>query len=308
MSMKKFLSLGLALFVSASLLVGCGADDDKPASTDTEKEETTDSKETSSDAKYEDGIYFAQEDGFSEQSGWKTVVTLKVEDGKIVNAEWNGAHKDGGTDKITRSESGEYGMVEYGDAQAEWHEQAMKAEEYLIEKQDTAVEYTDDEGHTDAISGVSIHVKEFFDLAKKALDNGPVGEGQYKDGNYTAEEEDFNAENGWKTTANITVINGYIVAADWDGLHKDAPKDDEGKEMTKDQVSEAGDYGMVEKAGAQAEWHEQANAAEAFLLENQDTTIEYSDDEGHTDAISGVSIHVKEFFELAEKALDGAKK
>ncbi|MBS4538887.1 hypothetical protein GOQ27_10450 [Clostridium sp. D2Q-11] len=311
MSMKKFLSLGLALFVSAGLLVGCGGDEEPTSTdTDTEQEETTDEEKTSTEGNYEDGIYFAQEDGFSENSGWKYVVTLKVEDGKITDAEWNGAHKDGGTDKITRSESGEYGMVEFGDAQAEWHEQSVKAEEYLLEKQDpTAIEYSSDEGHTDAISGVSIHVKEFFDLAEKALEKGPVGEGSYKDGNYRAEEEAFDEKSGWKYTADITVINGYIVAADWDGLHKDAPKDDKGNEKTKDVVSEAGEYGMVENGEAQSEWHVQANVAEAFLLEEQDpTAIEYTDDEGHTDALTGVSIHVKEFFDLAEKALDGAKK
>lgn len=317
MAKKKFLSLGIALLVSASLLAGCANDntDGEETSTGTDQEQTTeeentDGEETSSeDAKYEDGIYFAKEDSFSEESGWKYIATLKVEDGEIVEAEMNGAHKDGGTDKVTRSESGEYGMAEKGGAQAEWHEQAEKAEAYLIEKQDPKGLEFNEEGKTDAISGVSITVKPFFDLAGKALDNGPVGEGQYKDGNYTAEEEDFNAETGWKYTTNLTVINGYIVAADWDGMSKEEPKDDEGNIKTKDQVSADGEYGMVEKAGAQAPWVEQADKAEAYLIEKQDpTAIEYSNDEGATDAISGVSIKVKSFFELAEKALEGAKK
>ncbi len=34
---------------------------------------------------YADGIYFAQEDGFA-GSGWKSVVTIEVNDGKIVSA------------------------------------------------------------------------------------------------------------------------------------------------------------------------------------------------------------------------------
>ncbi|MDK2933851.1 MAG: hypothetical protein PWP27_1661 [Clostridiales bacterium] len=90
-------------------------------------------------------------------------------------------------------------MKEKGGAQAEWHEQAEKAEAYLLKTQDpTKITYTDDEGHTDLISGATIHVKEFFDLAKKALDNGPVGRGQYKDGAYHAEEKDFNQKTGWK--------------------------------------------------------------------------------------------------------------
>ncbi|MGO1368870.1 MAG: FMN-binding protein [Senegalia sp. (in: firmicutes)] len=315
MAKKKFLSLGIALLVSASLLAGCGDDntDGEETSTDAGQEQTKeeDKEETSSeDASYEDGIYFAQEDNFSEETGWKYVATLKVEDGKITEAEWNGAHKDGGTDKITRSESGEYGMVENGGAQAPWAEQAEKAEAYLIEKQDPSdIEYSNEEGATDAISGVSIKVKSFFELAEKALNGDPVGEGQYKDGNYTAEEEDFDADSGWKATADITVINGYIVAADWDGLSKEEPKDEDGNIKTKDQVSADGEYGMVENGDAQAPWVEQADKAEMYLIEKQDpTAIEYSNDEGATDAISGVSIKVKSFFELAEKALEGAKK
>ena len=56
-----------------------------------------------------------------------------------------------------------------------------------------------------------------------------------------------------------------------------------------------------------APWFEQAQAAEAHLLDIQDpTAIEYTSDEGHTDAISGATIHVVEFFTLAEEALEGA--
>ncbi len=299
--MKKFISFSLVLVLVIALLAGCGSN--QPATNEQqESNESTSSNENASnnETKYEDGIYFAQEDGFSESSGWKYVVTLEVKDGKIVSADWNGANINGGPNKDTVSELGEYGMVANGGAQAEWHEQAEKAEAYLLETQDpTAIEYTDEEGHTDAISGVSIHVVEFFDLAEKALNKGPVGKGQYKDGNYRAEMSEFS--NGWKYYADLTVINGYIVAADWDGIPEEGDK-------TKDEASASGEYGMVEKGGAQAPWVEQANKAEAYLLETQDpTAIEYTDEEGHTDAISGVSIHVVEFFELAEKALESAK-
>jgi len=303
MNKKKWLLGGFSALLAAALLTGCGEDtssEPETAAVETEETETEIANENAEAGKYEDGIYFAQEDGFAE-SGWKYMVTLEVKDGKIVSADWNGANKAGGNDKVTASVSGEYGMVEKGGAQAEWHEQADKAEAYLLETQDpTAIEYTDDEGHTDAISGVSIHVVEFFDLAEKALANGPVEKGAYKDGAYYAEEDEF-GDSGWKYTASLTVVNGYIVAADWNGIFKDGGDD-------KDTVSQNGEYGMVEKGGAQAEWHEQAEKAESYLLEIQDpTAIEYTDDEGHTDAISGVSIHVVEFFDLAEKALAEAK-
>jgi major membrane immunogen (membrane-anchored lipoprotein) len=247
-------------------------------------------------SKYQDGIYFAQADTFAD-SGWKYVVTLEVKDGKISSVDWNGANKAGGADKDTLSASGKYGLVAKGGAQAEWHEQAKKAEAYLIQTQDpTKIEYKDTEGHTDVIAGASISVGEFFELAEKALANGPVSKGKYQDGAYYAEEDAYAKD--WKYTASLTVINGNIVAADWNGVNINGGKD-------KDTLSKDGEYGLKEKGGAQAEWHEQAQKAEAYLLENQDPTkVTYKDDAGHTDAITGASISVKGFFEIAKKALD----
>jgi len=250
-----------------------------------------------------DGVYFAQEAGFNERTGWKYMVTLEVSDGKIVSAEWNGANRDGGTDKIERSKSGEYGMVANGGAMAPWFEQAEAAQAYLLQTQDpTEITYSDDQGHTDAISGASIHVKEFFDLAETALSDGPVGYGMWKDGQYHAEEAAFAEGNGWKYMTDITVISGRIVAANWNGVHVDGGTDKKTRSMD-------GEYGMVANGGAQAPWFDQAMKAEAYLLETQDpTSITYTDETGHTDAISGASIHVREFFSLAEEALAGAKR
>ncbi|CQR47040.1 FMN-binding domain protein [Paraliobacillus sp. PM-2] len=298
MKRKNWLLVALTALFSVLLLAGCNTETEE-ADAPADNDENNASEETGS---YEDGIYFAQEDNFSEESGWKYMVTLEVEDGAIVSADWNGAHKSGGDDKDTVSANGEYGMVEKAGAQAPWHEQAEKAEAYLIENQDpTAIEYTDDEGHTDAISGVSIHVIEFFDLAETALEKGPVEKGPYTDGAYHAEEDQFSEKSGWKYTVDLTVVNGNIVAADWNGVHKDGGDD-------KDTVSANGEYGMVENGGAIAPWHEQAEKAEAYLLETQDpTAIEYTNDEGATDVISGVTIKVGSFFTLAEKALAEAE-
>ena len=65
---------------------------------------------------------------FSEQTGWKYMVIIEVQNGEIVSATWNGANRDGGTDKVTRSRSGEYGMAENGGAMAPWYEQAAAAD------------------------------------------------------------------------------------------------------------------------------------------------------------------------------------
>lgn len=264
--MKKLLLVVLALILVIGTFAGC-----------------------KSEAKYEDGVYFAQE-SFTEDSSWKYMVTLVVEDGKITEVEWNGANKAGGTDKKTRSEDGAYGMVERGGAQAEWHEQAAKVEAYLLDKQDPAkIEYTDDEGHTDDIAGVSIHVVEFFDLVEEALENGPVGYGMYKDGAYSYAADEFS--HGWKTTVDATVVSGYLVAVNWNALPEEGEKD-------KKTASADGDYGMVANGGAQSEWHEQVALAEAFVLENQTFDINYIDEDGHTDEITGVSIHVNDMYDV----------
>lgn len=285
--MKKVKSLMTVIALgSALVLSGCGGNQSTPATTDQGKQ----------DAKYQDGTYFAQQDAFAK--GWKYMVTIEVKDGKIASADWNGANEKGGPDKDALSASGQYGLVAKGGAQAEWHEQAEKAEAYLVQTQDaTKINYKDDEGHSDDIAGVSVSVKDFFELAKKALDAGPVSKGQYKDGAYYAEAPMY-GKDGWKYFASLTVVNGNIVAADWNGLNIKGGKD-------KDTFSADGEYGMKEKGKAQAEWHEQAQKAEAYLLQNQDPTkVTYTDDAGHTDAIAGASIKVKDFFELAKTALD----
>ena len=290
MNIRKFVATGLSLIIAAGLMAGCGTSNKDSGSEKTQA------------GKYADGVYFAQQDQYDESSGWKSIVTLEVKDGKITKADWNALSIKGGDDKKTASKNGTYGMKAQGNASAEWHEQAEKVEAYLIETQDpTKIKYSDEEGHTDAISGATIHVNDFFELAKKALDKGPLAKGPYKDGFYRAEADDFDANSGWKGTVDITVVGGNIVAANWNAVHKDGGDD-------KKTASIKGDYGMKAKGNASAEWHEQAEKVEAYLIKTQDPKkIEYSDNEGHTDAISGATIHVNEFFTLAEKALANAK-
>ncbi|MDA3847133.1 MAG: hypothetical protein PF505_11425 [Vallitaleaceae bacterium] len=290
--MKKLVLLLAIVFLLTAItgtLVGCN--------------KATEADSTAPDAKYADGVYFAQEDDFNVDNGWKYMVTITVTDGKITEAIWNGANQAGGNDKITQSTDGSYGMVAYSDAQSEWHEQAILAQDHLLATQEpTDITYSDDEGHTDAITGVSIHVREFFGLAEKALAADPNGYGTYTDGTYTAEKASFSETSGWKENVSVTVISGRIVAAGWNGVHKDGGDDKVTQSMD-------GRYGMVAYSDAQSEWHEQSVIAQNHLLMTQDPTdITYSDDEGHTDALTGVSIHVSSFFELVAEALAGATK
>ena len=60
-------------------------------------------------------------------------------------------------------------MVAKGNAIAEWHEQAEKVEEFLVEKQDVSAIDVKDDGKTDTIAGVTMNVDGFVDLVKDAL-------------------------------------------------------------------------------------------------------------------------------------------
>ncbi len=299
--MRKLLSLLLVLVMMSSLFIGC-AKKEEPAVVETTAAETTAADTTAADTtaaggSLADGIYFATQPTFDAESGWKEVVTITVENGKIVAADWNGASVTAGKDKKTTAKDGEYNMVAYGKAQSEWDVQAGLVEAYLVENQSfDNLNLSDAEGHTDSITGVSIHVSPFVDLAKEALAAGPVGTGKYVDGTFYAEDADY-GDSGWKENASFTVINGFIVAANWNGTSKDTDKD-------KKTASIDGDYGMVSIGKASSEWHEQAALVEGFLVDSQDfDAITLSDAEGHTDAIAGVSMHVSNFIELAKKAL-----
>lgn len=313
MSMNKLRVLSIVLLaVLVALFAGCSGSDEaetaSPAADDTAADDTAANEaeeaaagDAALPAEYEDGVYFAQEDAFDERTGWKYMVILEVEGGEIVSATWEGANRDGGTSKVTRSENGEYGMVENGGAMAPWYEQAAATEAYLLETQDpTDIEYTTDAGNTDAIAGATIHVVEFFTLAEEALIDGPVGYGMWQDGHYRAEQAEF-SNSGWKYTVDLTVVGGRIVAANWNGIPEDGG-------TLKKQRSMDGEYGMVENGGAMAPWFEQAQAAEDYLLEIQDPTAVEISETGHVDAITGATIHVNEMFELATEALEGASR
>ncbi len=304
--MKKLLMFLLIIsMVGAFALTGCGSSE--PAAAEDEGQE----KSTG----YADGIYFAQEDEFA-GSGYKYFVVLTVEGGSITDAYWGGTNIVPQGNKRTASEQGNYPMVAAGGAAADWHVQAEAAETWLIENQDPAAFeefYTDEEGHTDALktddgTQVSIHVIEFFSLAEKALASDPVPAGEYDTPeDYVATAELPIGDKGWSYKGEFIVVNGTIVDALFNAAFEgefneetagyfktdaDGNPDPESP-SSKLELKEA--YGMP--------WHVQANAAADYVVENQGFAVNYIDDEGHTDSISGVSIHVIEFEELFNKAL-----
>lgn len=75
---------------------------------------------------------------------------------------------------------------------------------------------------------------------------------------------------------------------------------------TKREAVEAGTYVMAEES---ATWTEQIESLQAFIIENDFdlSKVILSDDEGRTDAVSGVTIKVSEYVSSVEEALSQVK-
>lgn len=100
--------------------------------------------------------------------GGKTIATVTFEEGNPVSVELDVKNDDGSL-KSEASKSGAYDLK--NEPGKKWHEQADLVEEALVEnKFDISKIATNDQGKTDAVSGVSISVKEFLDATKAALD------------------------------------------------------------------------------------------------------------------------------------------
>lgn len=288
---RRILLVVMALILVVSMFAGCSA------------------------AKYKDGVYYA----IGEPSNdWRDFVVVTVEKGKITDAYWGGVNTVPQGDKRVVSENGGYDMVAYGGAKSQWYEQAKACEDWLIKNQDPAKFdslYSDAEGRTAALTtdtgaSVSIHVKGFFTLVAQALASEPVPAGQYGETRVvTASGEP--SEQGWKDLAEFIVVNGTIVAANYDALYtKEYVAEGENANaqyfkidgdtataQSKDQLKEA--YGMT-AAGSALEWYQQAQLLEEYIVKNQ--TIFAVNADGYADGIAGVSVHAIGFYTLFNQA------
>lgn len=159
--MKRKLLAGLCVGMLTLSLVGCSSSDDKKEETGSEKPAVEESKgftgektvETKYDAEKPDMV----------------VTTVEFKDGEPVGVNIDIKQEDGSM-KSELSEKGEYVMKE-GEEHA-WHEQIDLLEQYIIDNKFDLdkVTLSDDEGHTDAVSGVTIKVPAYVDGVKEALE------------------------------------------------------------------------------------------------------------------------------------------
>ena len=113
------------------------------------------------------------------------------------------------------------------------------------------------------------------------------------DGTYTASGQPDS--NGYTDQVSITVENGAVTAVTWDAVMEDG--------TSKSVLSENGEYTMTEDG---LTWKEQSEALCSALIENQSLSFLNPNEEGKTDAVSGVSISVSGFMNLAQQCLEQA--
>ena len=236
-----------------------------------------------------DGTYEAK--GEKDGNGFIDEVSVTVTDGKITAVNWDAVMEDGSR-KSVMSENGEYTMTEDGPT---WAEQSKALAEALIENQSLSFLNPNEEGKTDAVSGVSISVGGFINLAQQCLEQaaGITETVTLADGTYEAKGEKDG--NGFIDEVSVTVADGKITAVNWDAVMEDGSR--------KSVMSENGEYTMTVDGPT---WAEQSKALAEALIENQSLSFLNPNEEGKTDAVSGVSISVGGFINLAQQCLDQA--
>jgi major membrane immunogen (membrane-anchored lipoprotein) len=231
-----------------------------------------------------DGFYFAQDAAYA--SNMKNQVVLQVQGGKIISANWNIVSYQAGTADLKSV------AAKSGGSAATWAANAKKAEDFLVSSQNV---------NATSVSGVPANfaVAPFFSLVRNALAAAPVARGPYaKDGWYYAEAAAVDTYHT-KNTALVTVVNGTIVDALWNGVLQM-----QGVNPSKMITSIANGYPMPAPQGA---WHLQAaRAAQALVAAGDPAKIAIKANQT-TDAISGCTIMVKDFFDAATRALQTAR-
>lgn len=245
------------------------------------------------DSPLQDGIYV--ERAAQAENGYTSQFTMVVEGGVITKVTWD-AVDDAGNGKAGLSREGRYVMTDNGML---WADQAEALAAYLIEHQGLEGLNFDENGKTDAVSGVSISIQDFVGQAEACLTRAAAAKTALpnvtlSDGTYTAQSEQPD-NSGYTSKVTLTVTGGRISQVLWDCV------DAQGN--TKRVLSEQGEYVMTEHGPI---WAEQANALATYVIEKQGMTGLTTDENGKTDAIATVSISIGEFVAQVEDCLKQA--
>ena len=159
--MKKLSILLLALG-SMMVFTACGSTD-APA-----KETPGVEAPTETPAETPEAAFTGDKVGEVADEKGKTVATVTFEEGTPVSVKFDYINADGSS-KYEQAAAGEYVMTEGG---TPWNEQVDALATFLADNNFDLekVNLTDEDGHTDAVTGVSIKVPTLLDAVKAALE------------------------------------------------------------------------------------------------------------------------------------------
>lgn len=229
----------------------------------------------------------------------------------------------------TKNEQGEYyGMVAYGNAVAEWDQQAAALANFVIGKKaaDLATGVVDETGHAvdaDLATSATIYIGGYVNQIMEAAENAQYLGAQSGDKlklatvtsrasstNATA-ESDGNAQLDVTITA-LTLAGDTITSCYIDGVQAKVAFDQTGAitsdlsaPQTKNQLGE--NYGMVAWGGAIAEWNQQAASFAAYVTgktaaEVAGIAVDESTHPADADLAASVTIAIGDFQSLIQKA------
>lgn len=275
------------ILLSSTLLIGCGSKETAAPEATTEGFTGTKTMESLYDETGKKGDVVLTEVTFENGTPVDVNIDVRNEDETI---------------KSKESEAGNY-VMKAGEANA-WHKQIDLLEDFIVENKFdiSKVTLSTDAGNTDAVTGVSIKVPTYIAAVDELVTL--VKEGKEPETGFTGAKivETPYDETGKKKDIVVTKVvfnNGTPV-----NLSVDVRTED-GK--MKKEESEAGNYVM--KEGEANAWGAQIAMLETFLVENNfDTTkVTLTNEEGNTDAVSGVSIKVGTYVKAIEDVIASVK-
>ncbi|MEI6131339.1 MAG: hypothetical protein WCQ41_00760 [Bacillota bacterium] len=221
--------------------------------------------------------YFAAADKFNDD-GWRPYVSIQAKDNKLADVVFDAANIDAKTSLIQAVNDGTAAKYK---VDASLADQLKKCAKALIEKQSPDVFKFDEKGVTTQIPGVTLPVKEYFELAKKAISTGSnTSAERITEGAMSFEETNFDKD-GWKTIVYIFGASNTALAINLDMINA---KGESKKEVGKDKV-----------------WISQMNIVEKTFLADQPKTffekVKLQKD-GTTKDIVGVKVNISSLYTL----------
>ncbi|WP_338471113.1 extracellular electron transfer flavoprotein PplA [Niallia sp. XMNu-256] len=240
-----------SMAVSLALILGaCGNNEaadapkeETPTETATENTETTENEQATetaapkklAGAELQDGTYTLEEKEISDK-GWKATFSIKVEDGKITESNYNYVNADG---KLKTDDE------EYQKSMSE--KTGVGPQDYIPTLNDDLIAKQDAQ-QVEVVTGATHSAESFKNYAQQLIQAAQAGNTEtividaaapLQDGEYSLEEKNLGAT-GWRTVFKMTVKDGKIVTSDYNNVNAENQLKTDDDEYQKNMSEKAG--------------------------------------------------------------------